>query len=134
MFAQQPPLSPSAARTAPSRFFGPTFAYDLQPERALPGHGFDVSAAGTVPRALSCALAADNWEGAVRAAVCLGGDTDTLACIAGAVSEAMYGLPPEIAATARNYLTQDLRAVVERFEAARDQGCMGIGACCGGMA
>jgi ADP-ribosylglycohydrolase len=94
------------------------FGYDLAPERALARGGFDISAAGTVPPALTAALEADSWEGAVRTAVCLGGDTDTLACIAGAVAEAMHGLPADIANRARGYLTDDLRAVLERFEAA----------------
>jgi len=95
------------------------FGYDLAPERALTRGGFDVSAAGTVPPALAAALAADDWEGAVRTAVCLGGDTDTLACIAGAVAEALHGLPRAIADAARARLTADLRAVLDRFEAAR---------------
>jgi ADP-ribosyl-[dinitrogen reductase] hydrolase len=94
------------------------FGYDLGAKRIRVGGGFDVSAAGTVPQALVCALEADDWESAVRTAVCLGGDTDTLACIAGAVAEGLHGLTPEIAETARNYLTHDLRAVLERFEAA----------------
>ena len=94
------------------------FGYDLAPQRALNVGGYDVSAAGTVPPALAAALSADSWESAVRTAVCLGGDTDTLACIAGAVAEALHGLPPEISETARNYLTEDLREVLTRFEAA----------------
>jgi ADP-ribosylglycohydrolase len=94
------------------------FGYDLAPERALARGGFDISAAGTVPPALTAALEADGWEEAVRTAVCLGGDTDTLACIAGAVAEPIHGLPAPIANRAREYLTDDLRAVLERFEAA----------------
>jgi ADP-ribosylglycohydrolase len=94
------------------------FGYDLAPERALARGGFDISAAGTVPPALTAALEANSWEEAVRTAVCLGGDTDTLACIAGAVAEAIHGLPGDIAKKARGYLTDDLRAVLERFEVA----------------
>jgi ADP-ribosyl-[dinitrogen reductase] hydrolase len=94
------------------------FGYDLEPERALTRGGFDMSAAGTVPPALTAAFEARDWEGAVRTAVCLGGDTDTLACIAGAVAEAIHGVPADIAAQARSMLTDDLREVLERFEAA----------------
>jgi len=61
---------------------------------------------------------AEAWEDAVRTTVCLGGDTDTLACIAGAVAEVIHGLPRDIADSARAYLTDDLRVVLERFEAA----------------
>jgi ADP-ribosyl-[dinitrogen reductase] hydrolase len=93
------------------------FGYDLRPATALAGGGFDVSAAGTVPPALTAALEASDWVSAVRTVVCLGGDTDTLACITGAVAEAIHGVPSDIAATARRSLTADLLAVLERFEA-----------------
>lgn len=92
------------------------FGYDLRPETALAGGGFDVSAAGTAPAALAAAFEATDWEHAVRTAVGLGGDTDTLACIAGAVAEARFGVPGPIAARARGYLTADLVDVLERFE------------------
>ena len=93
------------------------FGYDLAPDHALARGGFDISAAGTVPPAITAALVADDWEAAVRTAVCLGGDADTLACIAGAVAEAVHSLPPYIADSARSYLTDDLLMVLERFEA-----------------
>jgi hypothetical protein len=66
-----------------------------------------------------------NWPARIAAliaadlgveAVCLEGDTDTLACIAGAVAEAVHGLPDDVAKRARAHLTDDLRAVVARFE------------------
>jgi ADP-ribosylglycohydrolase len=94
------------------------FGYDLAPERTLARKGFDISAAGTVVSAITAALEAPDWERAVRLAVCLGGDTDTLACIAGAVAEPIHGLPRDIADCARGYLTDDLRVVLERFESA----------------
>jgi ADP-ribosyl-[dinitrogen reductase] hydrolase len=94
------------------------FGYDLAPERALTRGGFDISAAGTVPSAITAVLEAEAWEDAVRTTVCLGGDTDTLACIAGAVAEVVHALPSDIAVSARAYLTDDLSAVLERFEAA----------------
>jgi ADP-ribosylglycohydrolase len=92
------------------------FGYDLTPETALRPGRFDVSAAGTVPPALAAVFEARDWEGAVRTAVALGGDADTLGCIAGAVAEAVHGLPADIARTARAYLSEDLDAVVTRFE------------------
>src|SRR5262249_18329297 len=91
------------------------FGYDSAPERALARRGFDISAAGTVVSAITAALEGPDWERAVRLAVCLGGDTDTLACIAGAVAEPMHGIPRDIADCARGYLTDDLRMALERF-------------------
>ncbi|MFC4353269.1 ADP-ribosylglycohydrolase family protein [Fodinicurvata halophila] len=92
------------------------FGYDLNPERALKSGGFDVSAAGTLPPALAAAFTAEDWVQAVRTAVCLGGDTDTLACITGAVAEALHGLPQDVGETARSHLAPDLLEVLQRFE------------------
>lgn len=93
--------------------------YDLRPEVALRGGVADVSAVGTVPPALAAAFEASDWEHAVRTAVCLGGDTDTLACIAGAVAEAVHGIPDSIAVRARRFLPADLIDVLARFEQRR---------------
>jgi ADP-ribosylglycohydrolase len=94
------------------------FGYALTPAEAFARGGFDVSASGTTPAALTAALDSTDWEDSVRTAVCLGGDADTIGCIAGAAAEAIHGVPEDIAATARDYLSEDLRAVLTRFEAA----------------
>ncbi|MFW6093536.1 MAG: ADP-ribosylglycohydrolase family protein [Pseudomonadota bacterium] len=91
------------------------FDFDLDPPTALTGGAVDVSSRGTVGPALSAAFEAADWVAAVRTAVGLGGDTDTVACIAGGVAEAAHGLPAEAEARALAYLTDDLRAVVQRF-------------------
>jgi ADP-ribosylglycohydrolase len=95
------------------------FGYDL--ERSVddvrPDYGFDISAAGTVPPALTAAVEAENLEGAIRGAVSLGGDADTLACIAGGIAEALYGLTPDITKATRARLDAPLLAVVDRFYA-----------------
>jgi ADP-ribosylglycohydrolase len=93
------------------------FGYDLSRsvDDIRPNHIFDVSCAGTAPTAIICALAATDYEDAVRNAISLGGDSDTLACIAGGIAEAIFGVPEKIAATARGYLNDELNAVVKRF-------------------
>lgn len=92
------------------------FGYDLGAEAAAwRGRGFDVSAAGSTPAALACALEAEGWEQAVRLAVSLGGDADTLGCMAGAVAEARFGVPPAVAAEVVARLPSDLRDVIDRF-------------------
>ena len=95
------------------------FGYDLRPEKALSGGGFDVSAAGTVPPALTAAFEASDWEEAVRTVVRRGGDTDTLACITGAVAEAIHGVPADITERARDHLSDDLRQVMDLFDEMR---------------
>jgi ADP-ribosylglycohydrolase len=76
---------------------------------------FDVSCEGTVPWALRSFLEADCYEDAVRNAISLGGDADTLACIAGAVAGQYYGVPPEITGEVLERLDNRLRTVVAQF-------------------
>jgi len=94
------------------------FGYDLDQsvDDIRPAYAFDVSCQGTVPQAIVAFLDSQSWEDAVRNAVSLGGDSDTLACITGGIAEAFYGgVPREIRAAARGYLTPDLWAVTEAF-------------------
>ena len=56
---------------------------------------FDVSAKGTVPLALICALESESFEDAIRNAISVGGDSDTIACMAGGLAEILHGGVPE---------------------------------------
>lgn len=95
------------------------FKYDLSVplDNIRPAYRFDVSSAGTVPPALIAAFEADDLEGAVRNAVSLGGDADTLACIAGSVAEPLYGLSAQLWQPVHDRLPADVCAVIDRFEA-----------------
>jgi len=86
------------------------------PDDPPPFKGFDGTAAGCVPAALACALSASSWEDAVRRAIALGGDTDTLACISGAVAEARYGVPRAIRAATLDHLPSELADILTRFQ------------------
>lgn len=77
---------------------------------------FDVSCQGTVPVAVQCFLEGHNYEEVVRLAVSMGGDSDTLACIAGSMAEAYYGMPYSIKKKACRMLSPDLALVVDQFE------------------
>ena len=94
------------------------FGYDLSQrlDDLRPTYEFDVSCQGTVPPALIAFLESSDYENAVRNAISLGGDADTLACITGAVAEAHYGgVPPEIAARTLALLDERLRRIVVQF-------------------
>ena len=69
-----------------------------------------------MPKALASFFEGISYEDTVRNAVSLGGDTDTLAAIAGAMADAMYGIPEDIEEEGRAHLPKDLRSVVEKFE------------------
>jgi ADP-ribosylglycohydrolase len=95
------------------------FGYDLNRtiDQIRPVYRFDVSCQGSVPEALIAFLESQDYETAVRNAVSLGGDSDTLACIAGGIADAFYGhIPEEIAQNVRARLPQDLLEVVDRFQ------------------
>ena len=68
------------------------FEYDL--ERSLdeirPTYTFDVSSQGSVPEAIIAFLESDDFESTVRLAISLGGDSDTIACMAGGIAQAFY--------------------------------------------
>lgn len=94
------------------------FGYDLnrKVEDIRPSYRFDVSCQGSVPEALIAFLDSCNYEEAIRKAISLGGDSDTLACITGGIAQAYYReIPPEIVQTVRQILPDDLLKVVDRF-------------------
>ena len=75
---------------------------------------------GSVPQAITCALEATSFEDAVRNAVSIGGDSDTIACITGGIAEALFGIPDDIRRQGMAYLPEKLKAVVDEFEAKYD--------------
>lgn len=103
----------SAIRNYVEREFG--YDLSLTPDEIRPDYKFVVTCQGTVPAAVSSFVYADGFEDAVRNAVSLGGDSDTLACITGAIAGAYYGVPQYIAAEVRSRLDEHLRSVTERF-------------------
>lgn len=94
------------------------FGYDLTRTVDLirPGYEFNETCQQTVPEALICALSATGFEDAIRNAISIGGDSDTVAAIAGSVAEALFGIPPAIAEQGRGYLPADMLEVLGRFD------------------
>jgi ADP-ribosylglycohydrolase len=94
------------------------FGYDLSArlEQIRPTYDFDETCQGTVPQALAAFFESTSYEDAIRNAISLGGDADTLACITGGIAEAYYGGTPEtLAAPVLAMLDKRLAPVVERF-------------------
>ncbi len=94
------------------------FGYDLSRSirEIRPHYSFDVTCQGSVPEALIAFLESMGWEDAVRLAVSLGGDADTLACMAGAIAEAYYReVPADIAAQVVSRLDDRIRGAMTAF-------------------
>ena len=76
---------------------------------------FNETCQGTVPQAIVCFLESTSFEDAIRTAISLGGDSDTVGAITGAIAEAYYGVPEEIEEQALTYLDADLRTIYDEW-------------------
>ncbi len=106
--------SPAELRQLFQARFGYNCSRSLGELRAR--HRFDETCPGTVPVAATIAIESTSVEDAIRKAVSLGGDADTLGCIAGSIAEALHGgVPRGLAGSVLARLPADLREVTERF-------------------
>jgi type I restriction enzyme M protein len=79
-------------------------------------YDFDVSCQGSVPQALQAFFESESYEDAIRNAISIGGDSDTIAAITGAVAGAYYGIPDDIKEKASSYLNYHLQTVVNNID------------------
>ena len=95
-----------------------TYGYDLHKEMSdiiSQGHGEEICQV-SVPQALVCFLLSDSYLDCIRKCVSIGGDSDTIAAIAGDIAEAYYGLDEQYRSEALSRLPEDLRKIIEDFE------------------
>ena len=71
---------------------------------------------GSVPQAITCAINAINYEDAIRNAISIGGDSDTIGCISGAIAEALFGIPEDIRKKGMSFLPLPFQDIVATFE------------------
>ena len=84
--------------------------------RTCCGHGDEICQV-TMPQALRCFMEGYDYVDVIRNCISIGGDSDTIAAIAGGIAEAYYGVPEELKLTVRQYLTPELRNIVREYEA-----------------
>lgn len=97
------------------------FNYDLSRtlDEIRPGYSMDESCQGTVPEAITAFLEGNDYEDVIRNAVSLGGDTDTLGAIAGAMAEGFFGIPEWLREECRSRIDKEtMLPVIDRFEKA----------------
>lgn len=91
--------------------------YDYDMNRSVdeirPSYTFDVTCQGSVPESIICALESGSFEDGVRNAISIGGDSDTIGAMAGAISEALHGIDDHYVQTARQYLDERLASVLD---------------------
>ena len=110
------------SQVAIGKYISERVGYDLSrtPDEIRPTYRFNESCQETVPQALTCVLAATDFEDAIRTAISIGGDSDTIGAIAGSVAEALFGIPEEIARQGWSYLPEDMRRVLTDLYARAD--------------
>ena len=93
------------------------YQYDLNftLEEIRPIYKFDVSCQGSLPPALVSFLESENFEDAIRNAISIGGDSDTLAAITGSIAEAAYGIPEDIKEKAISYLDNEIKELYNKW-------------------
>ena len=89
---------------------------DFTLDAIRPDYEFDVTCQGSVPQALEAFFESTGFEDAIRNAISIGGDSDTIAAITGGIAEAYYGVPKELREQVLNYLDDGLREIVFAFE------------------
>ena len=92
------------------------YPIDFTLDEIRPDYDFVETCQGSVPQALESFFESTGFEDAIRNAVSIGGDSDTIADMAGAIAEAYYGADPEMKNIALSYLDQDLLDIAEEFE------------------
>jgi ADP-ribosylglycohydrolase len=96
-----------------SRRFG--YNLDRTLEEIRPTYSFDVSCQGSVPEAIIAFLESRDYEDAIRKAISIGGDSDTIACITGGIAEAFYGIPENIVEEGYLVLPDEFIIIIEDF-------------------
>lgn len=98
------------------KYIAQYYTIDFTIGEIRPIYDYDITCQGTVPQAMQAFFESESFEDAIRNAISIGGDSDTLAAITGAVAEAFYGIPEELKETTLSYLDERLLDITERFE------------------
>lgn len=98
------------------KYISKYYTIDFTIDEIRPLYDYDITCQGTVPQAMQAFFESGSFEDAIRNAISIGGDSDTLAAITGAVAEAYYGIPSDLKETALSYLDDRLLEITERFE------------------
>ena len=91
------------------------YALDFTLDEIREDYSFDVTCQGSVPQAIEAFLESDGFEDCIRNAVSIGGDSDTIAAIAGSIAEAYFGIPEGLIEKARGYLDGYLLDIIDQI-------------------
>lgn len=110
----------SASKKEILAFIEHQFGYDLHRKcnDIRPYYRYEASCSESVPQAIVAFMDSSDFESAVRLAISLGGDSDTIACVAGGIAEAFYrSIPKDIEDHVMNLLPEEFQSVVRKVQA-----------------
>jgi type I restriction enzyme M protein len=102
------------------------YKIDFTLDEIRPEYSFDSSCMGSVPQAIEAFLESSSYEDAVRKAVSIGGDSDTIAAIAGGMAGAFWGVGADFKSQALKILPPEIKEAVEEFEERFPPSCPGV--------
>ena len=107
-----------SSKAAIKAYIEDQFGYDLSRtcDEIRPTYYHVETCQETVPEAITAFLEGESFEDVIRTAVSLGGDCDTLTCIAGSIAEGFYGVPEDLKKECRKRLPKDLQKVLQQFD------------------
>ncbi|WP_423189813.1 ADP-ribosylglycohydrolase family protein [Alkalibacterium sp. f15] len=104
-----------------SRINADYYSLDFKLDNIRDSYEFDVSCQGSVPQAIKAFIEAMSFEDAIRTAISIGGDSDTIAAITGSIAASFYGVPDSLKEKAFSYLDENLIKVYEEWQAFIDE-------------
>lgn len=110
--------NPTECKRRIKKYIEREYGYDLSMtlDEIRPSYCFDSTCQGSVPQAIIAFLESTDFEDAIRNAVSIGGDSDTIAAITGSIAEGAYGIPEWIKEKAISYLDEPLKSVLMRWK------------------
>lgn len=92
------------------------YTLDFTLDEIREDYRFDVTCQGSTPQAIEAFIESTSFEDAIRNSISIGGDSDTIAAMAGGIAEAYYGIPNAIRKTALTFLDDNLKTILTAFE------------------
>lgn len=104
-----------AAKIIMSRYY-PTYDWNILLDERRTDYEFDETCQGSVPQSIQCVLEAEDYEDAIKIAISMGGDADTMACIAGSIAGVIWKKPDYLVDWVRKLMTSDMLEVIDNFD------------------
>lgn len=92
------------------------YSLDFDYNELIQTYSTDLTCQGSVPQSIFSFLISNSYEDTIRTAISLGGDTDTMACIAGDIAGAFYGVPTDIEKRMYDFLPNDIKNTIIEFK------------------